>query len=631
MPGPLYGLITETTKDALANNPRGFVTLECCANDFKYTKPDMAKSFLMIDSRHIQDFQERFEIYPKDLRRFQEQHPHLHDCLVNPEAFKNEGSDNEITTIRIPLNIWDKTNWGQFDIISQKLPDDAKDLVAYHTASRSCLALFPARFTDFPQRTDDWPVTPRDKKEAGKDNDGKEYRILVDVALWGKFKKILANKPSKDDPKRFMALGVKLSQAASQAGVASNVYGASGNVRIYSLKTGATFIGQMEEPIKETLEKNAVLAMNRSALMQTSPPGDPSFALQTEVFTLLDRGIENRAQKGSTNLSFQIRDLSCFKKAYHYLPAHTIPYVPDGFWHASVPEQLESGDVGEKVDFWVNNFSRPLGRAKAALFLRYGLFHATANAQNFVLGFDQQNRLRHFIMRDIGDTHWHDAYIEHIGTSANGAPQKQCLLDELANEDMAQTLELPATAGPYGTLGPKMLRLTPDAIIKHGFDTLVKNAGADREPLLKLKLAAGVLDGFRSFIFEMFDVPLFWGTEYAVDKMIYDKMCTPEYVQKVRDGSYPTHTDKYAAYQNSVTFFKGKSFDELMQMANIIRSWRATFLEFLLKQRSNFAIEDTVQFEEICLCLATEKLIARKDLNVYWGKLGETCRVVPER
>src|SRR6185503_19543084 len=118
------------------------------------------------------------------------------------------------------------------------------------------------------------------------------------------------------------------------------------------------------------------MAMLRSRLIRSLPNIDPTFGLQLELLTIT-APLTNGNRDG-----FQVRDLSCLAPNLMYVPGQAVPYVRTMVDHAA--------SADDQCTFWRNNFAIPLGRAKARLFLNYGLIHTSANAQNVVLGFTRR-------------------------------------------------------------------------------------------------------------------------------------------------------------------------------------------------------------------------------------------------
>jgi hypothetical protein len=90
-----------------------------------------------------------------------------------------------------------------------------------------------------------------------------------------------------------------------------------------------------------------------------------------------------------------VRDLRGFQDGHHYLPALSLPWVG---------RQIAARHGAPFDAFWERSFAAPVGRAKAELFARYGLWYETPNPQNVVIQLDRSlaptGRL---VFRDLGD------------------------------------------------------------------------------------------------------------------------------------------------------------------------------------------------------------------------------------
>jgi hypothetical protein len=114
---------------------------------------------------------------------------------------------------------------------------------------------------------------------------------------------------------------------------------------------------------------------------------DPSVHLVREVVVLQVRGSETACL---------VRDLRLFQDGHHYLPALSLPWVGREIaWRH-----------GERfAEFWGRHYAERVGRAKARLLARYGLWYETPNPQNVVVQLDAQLRpTGMLVFRDLGDT-----------------------------------------------------------------------------------------------------------------------------------------------------------------------------------------------------------------------------------
>jgi len=115
---------------------------------------------------------------------------------------------------------------------------------------------------------------------------------------------------------------------------------------------------------------------------------DPSLRLVREVVVLLVRGSETACL---------VRDLRLFQDGHHYLPALSLPWVG---------RQI-AGRHGERfAEFWGRHYAERVGRAKARLLARYGLWYETPNPQNVVVQLDRALQPTGvLVFRDLGDTY----------------------------------------------------------------------------------------------------------------------------------------------------------------------------------------------------------------------------------
>jgi hypothetical protein len=112
-------------------------------------------------------------------------------------------------------------------------------------------------------------------------------------------------------------------------------------------------------------------------------------ALVTEVLVVLAAGSET---------GFMVRDLRLFQDGNYYLPALSLPWVGRQIARAN----------GEAFDsFWGRHFAEAVGRGKARLFARYGLWYETPNPQNLLVQLDPALRpTGTLVFRDVGDGEW---------------------------------------------------------------------------------------------------------------------------------------------------------------------------------------------------------------------------------
>ena len=77
---------------------------------------------------------------------------------------------------------------------------------------------------------------------------------------------------------------------------------------------------------------------------------------------------------------FLLRDLRLFQDGHYYLPALSLPFV-GGADRARARRDAEA--------FWGHHFAEPVGRVKARLLARYGLWFETPNPQNLLVQLDR--------------------------------------------------------------------------------------------------------------------------------------------------------------------------------------------------------------------------------------------------
>jgi len=143
------------------------------------------------------------------------------------------------------------------------------------------------------------------------------------------------------------------------------------------------------QPEKTKLREEAVDTVEWVSLVdrvdQMLPPLRTA-CLVREVLVVMAKGGET---------GFMVRDLRVFQDGHYHLPALSLPFV--GRQIARVH--------GESFDrFWGRAFASLVGRAKAELFARYGLWYETPNPQNVVIRLDASLRpMGGLLFRDLGD------------------------------------------------------------------------------------------------------------------------------------------------------------------------------------------------------------------------------------
>ena len=109
-------------------------------------------------------------------------------------------------------------------------------------------------------------------------------------------------------------------------------------------------------------------------------------ALVSEVLVVLAAGRES---------GFMVRDLRLFQDGHYYLPALSIPFVGP---------QIARTHGEDFEAFWGRYFAETVGRGKARLFARYGLWYETPNPQNVVVQLARNLRpTGTLVFRDVGD------------------------------------------------------------------------------------------------------------------------------------------------------------------------------------------------------------------------------------
>jgi hypothetical protein len=109
-------------------------------------------------------------------------------------------------------------------------------------------------------------------------------------------------------------------------------------------------------------------------------------ALITEVLVVLAAGGES---------GFMVRDLRLFQDGHYYLPALSLPFVG---------RQIARTNGADFDAFWGRHFAEAVGRSKARLLARYGLWFETPNPQNILVQLDSALRpTGTLVFRDVGD------------------------------------------------------------------------------------------------------------------------------------------------------------------------------------------------------------------------------------
>lgn len=579
--GKLPGLLNAAPTDWVAN--------ECLANDARYAKPDAEKYFLLWEAKGPS-----IEITALD--GLEQEHPWLFALFVIDDTPGR-------SRVRFPYNPSDSVQGMSIcpvclpaDNSTELLATDVRALRRWSSASRSCFALIPqvvpAPVDGLSWETDRRPLASRTEP-------------CISQTEW-------AN--ANVSRNRFYDV-VKGHLGAFCSAKGKVARGDTHRSRLYSVKTGVSYVGSMyEEPFgKNVLEANSKMAMVRSAVVhqveraRTQQTRDDKYRVQIELLTITAKcEIDSRDKTDG----FQVRDLSCMRDNETCIPAHAIPYNGRAFSKA---------DGAADCDFWITNFALPCGRAKARMFLDYGLIHSSANAQNFIVSF-RGDHFASLILRDIGDTYWHDDYITQLlgsghpaytaGVSVEKAKQHKHLLHETTSTDY------PA---------PHLVRIAAHSVITHGFaDKVVANRGWSNQDVLRFTQA--LLSGFRDYCGQTIG---FKGEYPQTRPGHFDPL------ELGRAFAYPS--GKYTQ-QSAETYLENHAQDALAVAGHV----RRESANILGRQADKLkTIELLIQAEEMALCAALElylrnlaksrKLAPKYQPLAWWGSVSEgiecgTCR-----
>ncbi|ACY18707.1 hypothetical protein [Haliangium ochraceum] len=564
-----YGTLPALVPMAMADTPHDWITLECLANDVLYAKPDTQKRFVLWEANLLRLNPRPVVTWATGARV---SHPWL-ATIFQPNMH----------TIRLPFNTGDSSERSSLSWISARnmrlQGGQFFELPRWSTASRSSVALIPNALNRL-QAVGAWPDADRRCEMVMRGAN------KVNVSEW---RALEAARAAPMASARFSRLVPNLGAAVAPGGVTPP--GWNGQWRLYSIKTGVNYVGtKFEGPgvgNKHLLEANSTMAMLRSDLAAALPNNDATFGMQGELLTIT-APMDNGTRDG-----FQVRDLSCLQPGRSYIPGQAIPYARRFLDLAA--------DHGDQMDYWRANFAVPLGRAKARLFLNYGLIHTSANAQNFVLGYVRrgQARIEQFVARDLGDTSWHDDYIrQYLTQFTHGRQVFQALQRELRGT--SQHILHRTSSGQYPA--PHMVRLASNSVLTHGFsDTL------GWRPYLCYQFATGLFDGFTAFVNEAIGVDM--------DPATHAQQAVPD--QTVMnlgyDGRYTHPTGSHAAYRQRVNEVLRQPIATLLAKARWVRN-RAIALS---TRREGDRVERILNAEEILICGALEK---------HLGEAGQTER-----
>ncbi len=143
------------------------------------------------------------------------------------------------------------------------------------------------------------------------------------------------------------------------------------------------------QPEKTKLREEALGAVEWVTLVDRVDAMLPPLVLAQlirEVLVVMAKGGET---------GFMVRDLRSFQDGGYYLPALSLPWVG---------RQIATRDGVPFDRIWAGAFASAVGRGKAELLARYGLWYETPNPQNVVIPLDPQLRpTGRIIFRDLGD------------------------------------------------------------------------------------------------------------------------------------------------------------------------------------------------------------------------------------
>lgn len=166
--------------------------------------------------------------------------------------------------------------------------------------------------------------------------------------------------------------------------------GAESGEALFSLKLATDHPHpDFHQPEKTKLREEAIGAVDwvgRIARIDEILGALDDVVLLKEVLVVLQRDGE---------AGFLVRDLRSFQDGRYVLPALSLPFV-------GRPIAREGAEVFEA--FWARFYAEPVGRAKARLFARYGLWYETPNPQNLLLRLERSGQpTGELVFRDVGD------------------------------------------------------------------------------------------------------------------------------------------------------------------------------------------------------------------------------------
>lgn len=563
----LWSAIPKLCKEGLEGWPaRDFCALECYANDPKYAKPDSQKTSILWRAKNTED------IKIETITGFEAKHPWVSQLFISDEF------------VRFPYNLWDSLTgpslcWDtiKYDLVDPDITQNLIPLPRWSTASRSCLALIPEDLKALKTEAYDNFEKP-DRVRLSSDE-----QCRLNLPEW-----------NDSDHNRFCRIIPDIGQATTSSGIKHEAL-ADTKHRLYSVKTGVTYVGSINEGKngKDYLEANCSMAMLRSEVIEAMPNKDLSFGVQTEVLTITAPLIEKDKNGHPKRDGFQVRDLSCLWPGTSYLPCQAIPYARKAFDRAQQAE--------DQCRIWKNNFAIPLGRAKARLFLNYGLIHTSANAQNFLLGF-KGYELMQFVARDVGDTSWHDDYLtRYLSESPTDVARHAYYAFKSENNAAIKHVLHETSSGDYPP--PHIVRLAANSVLTHGFGaTLMEQS--HWSPAQLYDFTTGILDGFIAFIKDVLEVD-----ELHTPK---DASLTAAQIKKLgTEGKYPTAKEFLTKYESLMESLLTESSDALFSKAAYVRSQGKVIMETptssTLAADPNTKISILINAEEALLCAGLEK------------------------
>ena len=594
----LWEAIPDMLREGLESAPHNFGALECLANDPYYAKPDSLKFFALWEARHEFGDDIKIEVVPG----WSKHHAWVYNLFVGPDF------------VRFPFNIEDSdpTLSQSWLMIEPPLSEDQRDqarvkLPRWSTASRSCLVLVPESDRALDRITAATVETLLSK------------RLPVDAQPRNSALVVPATHVPEWNARgigRFFTVVKELGKAVSEEGIELGgdparpigVLNPKFRWRLYSVKTGVKYVGSMDEATtggKHRLETNSSMAMVRSGVIQEFSIQDDTFGVQTEVLTIT-------APMGDGDRDgFQVRDLSAMKPGLVYIPGQAIPYARKAF------DGYRDNRVEEQCNFWRRTFAVPLGRAKARLFLNFGLVHMSANAQNFLVGFEADARVaRQFLARDIGDTSWHDVYLQRYfdGTSpyASGVYASYQAEDKQA---YAHTLQKPPT-GNYPA--PQIVRLGAYQTLSHDFGKVLQ----ERQKWSALHLyrfAAGILDGFRNYVEAALfnENPLLPPLESNILRRELRYLAGDARAKRIGDeyalfkhygvvGKFPPDPGKVREYKAKVQEAVGLTHAKAFKVAAAVRQFVECLTADDFNKLSDKALDVLINAEELLMCAGLE-------------------------